>query len=128
MLRRPSVVVQPSTIFKDLLLQNHWANQSQIPWIGGTTVCSGHLCRMTKMAATSIYDKNPSKIFFSGNQMANDLGPWYVALGLGPIKICSNDDLGFTLTCFMASSNLVPYAFIWENLLESHLMEETHSK
>ena len=28
----------------------------------------------------------------------------------------------------MARSNLVPYAFIWEKLLESHLMEETYSK
>ena len=29
-------------------------------------------------------------------------------------QICSNDDPGFTLTYFMARSNLVPYAFIWE--------------
>ena len=28
----------------------------------------------------------------------------------------------------MARSNLVPHAFIWEKLLESHLMEETYSK
>ena len=27
---------------------------------------------------------------------------------------CSNDDPGLTLTYFMARSNLVPYAFIWE--------------
>ena len=33
-----------------------------------------------------------------------------------------------TLTYYVARSNLVPYAFIWENLLESHLMEETYSK
>ena len=44
------------------------------------------------------------------------------------IKIFSNDDLGLTLTYVMARSNFVPYAFIWENLLESHLMEETDSK
>ena len=30
-------------------------------------------------------------------------------------KVCSNDDPGLTLTYFMASSNLVPYAFVWEN-------------
>ena len=36
------------------------------PWVGGTKVCSCHLGHMTKMAATPIYDKNPSKIFFSG--------------------------------------------------------------
>ena len=35
-------------------------------WIGGTKVCSQHLDHMTKMAATPIYGKNPSKIFFSG--------------------------------------------------------------
>ena len=32
-------------------------------------------------------------------------------------------DHGLTLTYF-----LVPFAFIWENLLESHLMKETCSK
>ena len=29
-------------------------------------------------------------------------------------QICSNDDSGLTLTYFMARSNLVPYAFVWE--------------
>ena len=33
------------------------------PRVGGTKVCSRHLCHMTKMAATPIYGKNPSKIF-----------------------------------------------------------------
>ena len=28
--------------------------------------------------------------------------------------MCSNDDPGLTLTYFMARSNLVPYAFVWE--------------
>ena len=28
--------------------------------------------------------------------------------------ICSNDDPGLTLSYFTASSNLVPYAFVWE--------------
>ena len=35
------------------------------PWVGGTIFCSRHLGHMTKMAATPIYGKNPSKIFFS---------------------------------------------------------------
>ena len=34
-------------------------------------------------------------------------------------------DLGLTLTYFMPRSNFVPYAFIWDKLLESQLMEET---
>ena len=33
------------------------------PWVGGTIFCSWHLGHMTKMAATPIYGKNPSKIF-----------------------------------------------------------------
>ena len=35
------------------------------PWVGGTKFCSRHLGHVTKMAATPIYGKNPSKIFFS---------------------------------------------------------------
>ena len=31
------------------------------PWVGGTIFCSRHLGHMTKMAATPIYGKNPSK-------------------------------------------------------------------
>ena len=29
-------------------------------------------------------------------------------------QVCSNDDPGETLTYFIARSNLVPYAFVWE--------------
>ena len=29
-------------------------------------------------------------------------------------QVCSNDDPGLTLSYFIARSNLVPYAFIWE--------------
>ena len=29
-------------------------------------------------------------------------------------QVCSNDDPGLTLTYFMARSNLVPTAFVWE--------------
>ena len=29
-------------------------------------------------------------------------------------QVCSNDDPGLTLTYFMARSNWVPYAFVWE--------------
>ena len=46
------------------------------PWVGGTKVCSRHLGHMTKMAATPIYGKNPSKIFFSrtGEPISTKLG------------------------------------------------------
>ena len=40
------------------------------------------------------------------NQKANDLETWYA--------VYSNDDGGLTLTYFMARSNLLPYAFVWE--------------
>ena len=98
------------------------------PWVRGTKVCLGHLGHMTKIANMPIYGKNPSKIFFFGTK-----GPMTLGLGmrhwvLRPIKVCSNDDLGLTLTYFMARSNLVPYAFIWEKPLESHLIKETYSK
>ena len=71
---------------------------------------------MTKVAATPIYGKNPLKIFFSGTK-----GPMTLGLGMqhrafGPNKICSNDDLGLTLTFFTARPDLLPYAFIWENI------------
>ena len=29
-------------------------------------------------------------------------------------QVCSNDESGLTLTYFMARSNFVPYAFVWE--------------
>ena len=70
---RPSVVVRrPSsssfTMLKDLPLQNRLANQSQILCEaslgrGNKSLFSRHLGHMTKMAATPIYGKNPSKIF-----------------------------------------------------------------
>ena len=56
-------------------------------WDGGTKICSRGLGHMTKMAATPIYGKNPSKI--------------------GSIIVCSNDDPRLTLTYLKARSNLV---------------------
>ena len=37
---------------------------------------------MTKMAATPIYGKKPFKNLLLQNKKADDLGTWYVALGL----------------------------------------------
>ena len=45
------------------------------PWVGGTIFCSRHLGHMTKMAATPIYCKNPSKIFSrTGRPISTKLG------------------------------------------------------
>ena len=70
---------------------------------------------MTKMAATPIYGKNPSKIFSrTGRPIFTKLGMWH--RGRNPIIVCSNDDPGVTLTYFTARSNLVTLAFLWEKV------------
>ena len=80
MLRRPSFVGINN--FKHLLLQNSKTAcrikakfYVEPPWVGGTKVCSRHLGHMTKMAATHIYGKNPSKIF-SRTGVSVYLDPW----------------------------------------------------
>ena len=73
--RRPSV-----HIFKHLHLQNRLGDQSQIlcgASLGrGTKVRLRHLGHMTKMAATPMYGKNPSKSSFSrtGGPISTKLG------------------------------------------------------
>ena len=49
------------------------------------------------------------------NQKADDLETWYAASSLEYYQVCSNDDPGLILTYFTARSNLIPYAFVWEN-------------
>ena len=70
---------------------------------------------MTKMAAMSIYGKNPSTIFSgTGRPIFKKLG--MKRRGLQHIIVCSNDDPGVTLTYFMARSNLVNLAFLEEKV------------
>ena len=78
--RRPSssvVCPQCSNIF---FSETAWPIEAKFyvepPWVGGTKFCSQHLGHMTKMAATPIYGKNPSKIFFSrsGRPISRKLG------------------------------------------------------
>ena len=76
------------------------------PWVGGTNICLRHLGHMTKMAATPIYGKNTS-LFFLQNWQAEFHKTWYVASGLQPIIVCSNDNPGVTLSYFTSRSNLV---------------------
>ena len=45
-------------------------------------------------------------------------------LGLKLYKVYISDDLGLTLTYFVAKSNWVTCTFEWGKLLQSHLMEE----
>ena len=71
---------------------------------------------MTKMAATPINGKNPSKIFYSGTgrPISTKLGMYH--RGLQPIIVCSNDDPRVTLIYFTARSNLLNLAFLWEKV------------
>ena len=77
---RPSVRRPSSTIFKDLLLQNRLAYQSQMSY--GASVGWGNESLfvgsgVTKMAATPIYCKNSSKFFISRTK-----GPMTLWLGM----------------------------------------------
>ena len=95
------------------------------PWVGGMKACMGGLGHMTKMAATPICGKNTLKIFFSGTKELMTLGLGMQHWGLGPNRVCSNDDLCLTMTFFMARSNLLPYAFILENIHSFRKMWES---
>ena len=84
------------------------------PWNGGTKVCSNGPGHMSKLAAMPIYGKNHKKIFFSRTKrlMILKLGVQHRILEY--YQVYANDDPALTLTYFMARSNLVPYAFVWE--------------
>ena len=68
---------------------------------------------MTKMAAMPIYDKSLKKSS-SPQPKLDDLESWYAAVSAGVLPSCSNVDPRLTLSYFTARSNLVPYAFVWE--------------
>ena len=75
------------------------------------TTCTGH---MTKMATTPIYSKNLLNVFFSRTKRPMALGLGMYHWGCGCYQFCTNDESRLTLTYFMARSNLIPNAFIWE--------------
>ena len=68
-IRRPSVVVRPSTFSNIFSSETAWPIKAKFyvepPWEGGTKVYINGPGHITKMAAMPIYGKNPSKIFFS---------------------------------------------------------------
>ena len=70
--RRP----QCSNIFSEIAWPIKAKFYVEPPWVGGTKICSRHLGHMTKMAATPIYGKNPSKIF------SRTGGPIFTKLGM----------------------------------------------
>ena len=72
---------RPFTISEIVSSETAWPIKAKIyvepPWVRGTKDFSWHLGHMTKMAATPIYGKNLSKIFFSGTG-----GPISTKLGM----------------------------------------------
>ena len=89
-IRRPSVrrpsssvgVRRPSSAFSNIFSsETTWPIKAKFyvepPWEGGTKVYINGPGHMTKMAATPIYGKNPSKIFFSRTG-----GPIFTKLGM----------------------------------------------
>ena len=87
--------------------------QVELPWNGGMKICSNGPGHMTNMAAMPIYGKNLKNLLLL-NQTAMTLKVGMQHRVLKYYQVCPNDDLGLTLTYFTASSNLVPYAFVWE--------------
>ena len=51
------------------------------PWVGGRIFFLRHLGHMTKMAATPIYGKNPSKNLLLQNRQVDFYETWFVASG-----------------------------------------------
>ena len=106
----PASVCRTSTISNIFSSETAWPIKAKFyvepPWEGGMKVYINGPGHMTKMAATPIYGKNPSKIFFSrtGGLIFKKIGMKH--RGLLPIIVYINDDPGVTLTYFTARSNL----------------------
>ena len=100
-----------STLFKHLLLRNHWANRSQISY--GVFMGWGNKSVQTVLVTWPWWPPCPYMVkIFSGTKrlMTLKLSMQYWVLEY--YQVCSNDDPGLTLTYFTAKSNLVPY--VWE--------------
>ena len=82
-----------------------------LPW----KVSSNGLSHITKMAAMITYMVKTFKIFFYGTKRLITLKLDMQHLVLKYYPVSSNDDSGLTVTCFTARSNLVPFAYVWEN-------------
>ena len=84
----------------------------ELPSEGGKKVYINGPGNITKMAATTIYGKKPSKIFYrTGSPLLLKLGMQQQGLKL--YKVYINNDPGLTLIYFTARSNWVAYTFEW---------------
>ena len=77
------------------------------PWDRGTKIGSNGPGHMTKMAAMPIYMVKHEKFFFSVTKRL-------MTLTVGMQHHLHEYYSGLTLTYFMARSNFVSYAFVWE--------------
>ena len=110
----------------NILFTIAWSHD-QPSWEVALIFCSRYLGHMTKMAATPIYVKTSSKIFFSRTSwwiQYSKFGMYH--LGLQPIIVCSNDEPG--MTCFMASSILETKAFTWEKAKTMNILETVSAR
>ena len=101
--RRPSASVRQP--FSKISPETAWPIKANSMWEGGTKVCINSPGHMTKIAATPIHGKNPSKIFFIGGLISMKVDMQH--RGLQPIIVYTNDDPAVTLTYFTARSNSV---------------------
>ena len=105
-----------SILFKHLLLRNHLANQSNFIW----RLHGMGKRKFVKMVQVTWLTWLPcpyiikSLIFLSGTKRLMTLKVGMQHRVLKYYQVCSNDDPELTVTYFMARSNLVPYAFVWE--------------
>ena len=83
---------------------------------------------MTKMVAMPIYDKTPSKIYFSGTGLPISKKVGVKHRWLKNYNVCINHDTVMTVAYFRARSTWVACAFEWVKLLKSHLKKKTCRK
>ena len=82
-LRRPSVRQSTSSnIISETTGPIKLKFHVETPYDAGTKICSNGPGHMTKMVAMPIYGKKTFKNLLLQNQKADDLGTWYVALGI----------------------------------------------
>ena len=108
MIRRPSSSVCRPPFSKIFFSESAWPIKAKLYMKylceGGTNVFINNPGHMTKMAATPIYGKNPSKFFFYGTTgpISTKLGMKH--RGLEYYNVFMNYDLWMTLTYFTARS------------------------
>ena len=119
--RPPSSVCHTSsTLFKQLLLRNCLANQSQFhmepPWDAVTKVYSNGPGHMTKMAAMSICGKNLEK---SSSPEPKGWWPWKLVCSIGYSSSTCEEGLFFQLTLFTLLSTVLTCSLCKPHLSKS---------